>query len=1084
MDPSTDSKATFMDDDHVFLDSIDQEEQHDSNAIRQKTEALTTQASSLTNRVLQFLSEASNETLGACLVGLGATTYLILGRVGLVLIGVVSGVALHAHWVNKEEDGADPDSKAQEAKRRKEVGLDVAQRMLDWRQKMKTFEGHDRTDSAAAISVKMQSGKNLDYSNFQPDTGAALNDLTEAIIQDYVKYWYNPILPSEETFPDSCRRTLTAFILSVSSNLSRKRPADTFLEFVTNSSSVVIVFLNELATALTASPSSAAPESLQTYLELKPESNLANLLDRKFQERKLELISEDILQAYLDHKAYNCGPAHIFLRQILAKVVLEKSIEACSTPEFLNSWIVYLLEEGEPELMNAIDAGMEGSAGEGLRKIKEDVVEPSETDNDRTPISRKEGSNSEHKRRVSRAEQAMDDAMQEAKRLTQLMADEDARRVKEQQQAVVSASVASMSDDTSEATTQGIQTPTSSQSDQNGGSDHASSRHRSIDQSENSDAGSPTAQTEEAQKPFTSFDQLVPVRQPTALMDDQEKPSVNTTPERLNKENTVLTLHNASISIFDDSMPGQKQTNIKAKPQIDYLIQIEPKSNMFSGWMIARKYADFETLHEVLRRISVIAGSGFTEAHDQLPQWKVHTKASLRGELERYLNDAMRWKPLAESEGMKRFLEKEKGLGQSPSTSKGVFGWPPAAVGKGVINALAQAPKEVAGGGKAFIGGVAGVFGQVGPKRSNTHQTTPSRSSLSLSRVDTNSSSLAPAPTATPRISQESTRNGSPIVDKQPEPEPQMERRPSAQPEPEPEKKRSSRPGSSSVSPARIDLSREPLDLGIQVSKDDPTPTQPPQPPLNLPPPPSEIPDDYVDSRPSSPTRTSSSTNLETLEKRIPHSATLPTRPNRPSSDLNRSATAPDNPSKPLTSSTKAQKPLTSQETQVAVELLFAVINELYTLSSAWTFRRTLLTAAKTFLLRPGNPQLETIRQLLQDTVISANTSDTGVATLVRKIRENALPTDTEMDVWRKSGAETWEGVKEGKSVEERKEELRRKARKLLVQKGMPQALTSVMGQAASGEALGKVFDCLQVGEVCRGLMFGLLLQGVRAVTQ
>ena len=64
------------------------------------------------------------------------------------------------------------------------------------------------------------------------------------------------------------------------------------------------------------------------------------------------------------------------------------------------------------------------------------------------------------------------------------------------------------------------------------------------------------------------------------------------------------------------------------------------------------------------------------------------------------------------------------------------------------------------------------------------------------------------------------------------------------------------------------------------------------------------------------------------------------------------------------------------------------------------------------------------------------------------------------------------------------KENLRKKARKLLVERGMPQALTSVMGQAASGEALGRVFDCLQVEEVARGLIFALLLQGIRAVTQ
>ncbi|KAI4240305.1 MAG: hypothetical protein L6R42_011549, partial [Xanthoria sp. 1 TBL-2021] len=54
---------------------------------------------------------------------------------------------------------------------------------------------------------------------------------------------------------------------------------------------------------------------------------------------------------------------------------------------------------------------------------------------------------------------------------------------------------------------------------------------------------------------------------------------------------------------------------------------------------------------------------------------------------------------------------------------------------------------------------------------------------------------------------------------------------------------------------------------------------------------------------------------------------------------------------------------------------------------------------------------------------------------------------------------------------EEEKERLRLKARKLLVEKGMPAALTGVMGAAASGEAVGKVFDALQIEEVARGLM-------------
>lgn len=176
----------------------------------------------------------------------------------------------------------------------------------------------------------------------------------------------------------------------------------------------------------------------------------------------------------------------------------------------------------------------------------------------------------------------------------------------------------------------------------------------------------------------------------------------------------------------------------------------------------------------------------------------------------------------------------------------------------------------------------------------------------------------------------------------------------------------------------------------------------------------------------------------------------------------------------PARNEAKPKDPISEGETSVAVELMFAVITELYTLSSAWNIRRTLLTAAKTYLLRPGNPQLGSIKELLQTSLLNANLSDAGLASHIYKMRENALPTEEEMVIWRRDYPE---------KNEEQKEELRLKARRLLVQKGMPVALQGIMGAAASGEALGKVFDCLQVESVSRGLIFGLMLQALRVVT-
>lgn len=135
-----------------------------------------------TNRALSFLSNASNESLGACLIGLGATTYIVLGRVGLVLIGVVGGVVLHATWDGSRGGDHDGDVKRKEAARRREVGLDVVQRVMDWQGKDISHLSDGETD-ALGIAPTQES----DYSTFRSQTADALNIFTDAVIRDYVK---------------------------------------------------------------------------------------------------------------------------------------------------------------------------------------------------------------------------------------------------------------------------------------------------------------------------------------------------------------------------------------------------------------------------------------------------------------------------------------------------------------------------------------------------------------------------------------------------------------------------------------------------------------------------------------------------------------------------------------------------------------------------------------------------------------------------------------------------------------------------------------------------------------------------------
>ena len=834
-----------------------------------------------------------------------------------------------------------------------------------------------------------------------------------------------------------------AFLLGISNHISRKRPADVFLDFLTHSSSILTVFFNELY-AVSASPNAKMSDALEMYLNSKPESNLANIVDVNNQEKKLNLVAEDILECYLDHKAYNCEPVRTFFQQILAKLCIEHTIISCSRPEYINGWIVYLLEEGESELMKEIDAGVEGVTHGAEAKDGSNLAEVAVDAEIQRAV--------QHKRVVSKAQEAMDEAMREAQRLSQLIAEHDAEKLRQQVAEDASASQASskpraepstlantitpsssgvLQDDTSESTTQGMDTPTSSRSDVHGEEDVRATDSSTLQLAMQDEGAEDTLASAPKASTFTSFDQLDPNLVPIASQENlgSEK-----------KEVEPLTLYNAKVTLYDDTDPTDQRA-IRQKPTTDYMIQIEPVTSQYPGWMIGRKYIDFENLHWVLERIARISGVAvFAEAHPTLPNWKGRTPSQLRDDLERYLMDAVRFQSLADSEGMKRFLEKEQALSKSPGNKAG-FGWPtPAAfesMGKGVVDALAKAPKEVAGGSKALIGGVSNVL--TGGKNATRSRASPK----TFGRVATDST-----PSLPPRIesnfsiskarpSQESIRTSSSVIDTQPAPIAQMERKPILIPESDEKPRPPPRPSSDMSSSV-------PALGGDQI--------------IQLPPPPSDITDDY------DPTSSMGAHKLEIIDQE-------PSPPRASTSTfVSSSESTKDAPSDPPQPKPKAS--LTERETQVAVELLFATIQELYTLSSVWALRRSLLTAAKSFLLRPGNPQLLSIRELLQSTVLDANTSDAGIATHIRKIRLNALPTEEELKLW------------PAEMSASEKEELRIKARKLLIERGMPAALTSVMGMAATGEALGRVFDVLQEGRVARGLVFGIMLQALRTITQ
>lgn len=1022
----------------------------------------------LTTKVFRFLSTATPGTLGAIAVGLSAVTYFILGQIGLLLIGALGGIAYYIHWEASNPDFA--------RAVRGERGVDIVTRLLGERHGSQDVDEDRKTTEEEEAKYLATS-----FADFQPETQEALTAFVDAIIRDYVKWWYTPIVPADRSFPLSCRKVMTSFLVSIGNHLGKKRPADSFLDFLTNASSMVIVFFSELSAAFADLPPDSkmtAPDAVYNYLASHPDSNLSHLLSQRHQASKFKAVAEDLL-GFLDRPTYDCDPSRTFLREIMAGVILEMSLQTCSKAEWINGWIVYLLEAGEPDFNQAIDVGMQtGPDANSASAVFADVDgnvgniglakgNRSSSESDRP---RRKDSGQVHKRVLSKADEEMENAMEEMQRMNQMIAEQtrrsgDSKDPKSSMEADVPGRLADALQRNADEleidskhvsktlpTTPGAPSPGYSDSlspEKNPWSEDrlSSEAGRSPVSSRTTDSPVPKHSPQHShQASFTKFEQLVPPGQ-----DDSDLSDADTSKPR------PLTLHNAKVTIYDDST--NDKARIRSKPSWDYLIQIEPSSSHYSGWMIARQYGDFEKLHEVLRRIATISGiTAFTEQHKELPNFKIHTRESLRGELERYLRDACWYKSLAESEGMKRFLDKDQG--HTRQESKSGF-QAMESFGKNVFGVLASAPKGVAEGGKVFAGGVTGVFGNMGLSRKSTSSSLPEPngnakrfSASTPPRID---SALSLNTSRKPRDSLDSQRSS--IVAVQPGKTPPMERRPSFQfpGEIDTENMRAVRPDrwdgqTSSPKESRsnsrassLAALRSPLRSPSTLSLDA----------LKLPPPPDAMPDDW--GSPESTRMTRSTDNF------VPQRTSLDV--DQQAKKTTRVATSP------ATKLKRQYASISEQETRVAVELVFAIINELYTLSSAWNFRRTLLAAAKSFLLRPGNPSLVSIQKMLQESVIEANSTDEGVAAHLRKLRENTLPTEDELKAWPPEP-----------SMEE-KEKLREKARRLLIQSGVPAALSGVMGQNATSEALGRIFDCLQIEEVARGLLFGIMLQAVRVIT-
>lgn len=159
----------------------------DDANVETKTESTAPQTaetiSSLSGQwLLSFLETADNGVLLGILGVSALLTYLILGRLGLLLIGLVSGFLFHDYGVGLIADKGAGDERSDVAlyssRRRRELGIEVASRLLDWKpQKDVLRADQERADGNVAV---------LDLTKFPPATAAALTELIDSIVNGYV----------------------------------------------------------------------------------------------------------------------------------------------------------------------------------------------------------------------------------------------------------------------------------------------------------------------------------------------------------------------------------------------------------------------------------------------------------------------------------------------------------------------------------------------------------------------------------------------------------------------------------------------------------------------------------------------------------------------------------------------------------------------------------------------------------------------------------------------------------------------------------------------------------------------------------
>jgi hypothetical protein len=107
---------------------------------------------------------------------------MVLGRLGLLLIGMTLGVALHASWVGMDHSN----SSEYTIIGRKQLSLSIVHKLLN-REGTYPVKADSNTHDAGEDHHRALSVSDVDVLSLGPITASALHSLIDAAMRDYVK---------------------------------------------------------------------------------------------------------------------------------------------------------------------------------------------------------------------------------------------------------------------------------------------------------------------------------------------------------------------------------------------------------------------------------------------------------------------------------------------------------------------------------------------------------------------------------------------------------------------------------------------------------------------------------------------------------------------------------------------------------------------------------------------------------------------------------------------------------------------------------------------------------------------------------